>query len=259
MKRLISILLLGALLLGSAAADCLLIDADTLESGASLSSRMQGIRIRQSVEPSATVRLTIAQPGGEAIFDKTYGEQSGLFDSGDIYLPYTGQTANGYTVTLQTGDASLIFTYTGLQARLENNSACTLGPRLGSDWPMATVLDLTQPSATVPIIASNLYQIGQATFTVSGGTLTVSTSFAASANAVVQSQSVYVLGDPTAVSSSVKQQPAHAVGEAIDVSGLQTALVYVSITLSYDPFGLSDFSYSKNDSAVQNQLALLCQ
>ncbi|HPF87272.1 MAG TPA: hypothetical protein PK537_04360 [Candidatus Limiplasma sp.] len=258
MKRIIFFFWIGVLLITSAAADCLQIDADTLATGASLSSRMQGIRIQATVEPPADVRLTITQTDtGTVIYDNTYGERSGTFDSGDIYLPYTGQAATEYTVSLQIADDTLTFTYTGLQARLENNSAYALGPRMGGDWPMATVIDLSQSGTTVPIIASNLYVIGQATFAVSDGMLTVSTSFAASANVTLQSQRVYVLGNPTAVSAAVKQQPAYAVGDAIDVTGLKTALVCVSVSLSYDPFGLSNFTYNANDSVIQSQVALL--
>ena len=258
MKRIIIIFFVGWLWIASAAADCLPIDADTLVSGATLSSRMQGIRMQATVEPPANVRLTIQQTNtASLIFDKTYGEYSGLFDSGELYFPYTGLPATAYTVTLTIGETALTFSFTQLQARLTGNSAYTLGPRLGGDWPMATVVDLTGSGTTVPICASNQYYIGQATFAVSDGTLTVSTSFTSSANVTVESQSVYLYGNPTSMSDNPLRQPRHAVGEAIDVTGLQTALVCVPITLSYDPFGLSDFVFSTNDSAVQRQLGLL--
>lgn len=258
MKRLIFFVLIGLLLVSSAAAECLLIDADTLVSEASLSSRMQGIRIQKTVEPPAFVRLTIAQTDPVAvIFDKTYGERSGRFDSGDIYLPYTGKSATEYSVTLQVGDAALSFSYTSFQPRLEDNSAYTFGPRIGTDWPMATIVDLSQAKTTVPICASNLYIIGQATFTVNGGMLTVSTSFAPSANAAVHYQAVYLTGNPTSLHDNPLKQAAYAIGEAIDITGSQTALVYVPIKLSYDPFGLSSFVYDISDSQMQSQLSLL--
>ena len=71
MKRIIIIFFVGWLWIASAAADCLPIDADTLVSGATLSSRMQGIRMQATVEPPANVRLTIQQTNtASLIFDK---------------------------------------------------------------------------------------------------------------------------------------------------------------------------------------------
>jgi len=72
----------------------------------------------------------------------------------------------------------------------------------------------------------------------------------------VQRQTVYLAGDPTGADSGILRQSAYAVGDAIDVTGMQTALVCVQIQLSYDPFGLSEFSYRSNDSAIQSQTAL---
>ncbi len=258
MKLLIFYFLIGLVLFSSASADCLPIDADTLVPGAELSSHMQGVRIQKTVEPPAEIRLIITQTdSGTVILDKAYSEQSSAFDSGEIYLPYTGRAATAYTVSLQTGGEALSFSYTQLQARLTDNSAYTLGPRLSGDWPMATVLDLTRTGATVPICASNQYIIGQAVFTLSGGTLEVSLSFAASANVTLENQAVYVTLNPASLDDNPLRQAKHSVGEAIDISGGQTALVCVPLTVSYDPVGLSDFVYNANDREILSQMALL--
>jgi len=73
-----------------------------------LSSPAQGVRvvkyISDSSELAAPVRLTIKQMDtGTLLFDKDYGFESHTFDSGVIYLPYTGERTTPYLVTLEVG------------------------------------------------------------------------------------------------------------------------------------------------------------
>ena len=279
-------LLICALLLPMAALaeDCFVIDVDSLDMNSlnsndyvadHLSAQTQGIRVRKYISSSnelaAQVRLTVTQAETSTIvFDKNYGYISGTFDSGDIYLPYVDNNVIPYLITLNIEDWTYAMPFMHLQPRLSGNRACTYGvrlkdfnPSITNSWVMGTMLDLDalrgEGTLTVPLCASNLYLIGQATVAISGDWLTVFADFDASANVEVQSSAVYLFGDVGSITTdeaSSIPQPAHALGEAIDVSGLSTALLYLPITLSYDSSNLADFSYDLNSADLSQQLAL---
>ena len=89
-----------------------LLDMDRLNSddyvARELSSSAQGVRvvkyISDSSELAAPVRLTLRQMDtGTLLFDKDYGFEAHTFDSGVIYLPYTGDRTTPYLVTLEVG------------------------------------------------------------------------------------------------------------------------------------------------------------
>ena len=279
-------LLLAALLLPLAAfaEDCFVIDVDSLDLNSlnsndyvasHLSAQTEGIRVRKFIsnsnELAAQVRLTVTQAEtSTVVFDKNYGYVSGTFDSGDIYLPYVDNNVIPYLITLNIEDWTYAMPFMHLQPRLSDNRACTFGvrlqdynPSITNSWVMGTMLDLdalrSQGTLTLPICASNLYLIGQATLDMSGDQLTVFVDFDPSANVEVLTSAVYLFGDVNAVTTdnvSALAQPAHAVGEPIDAAGLSTALLYVPITLNYDPSGLTGFSYDLGSADLSQQLAL---
>ena len=259
------------------AEDCFTLDIDTLDLDSltsddyvarALSSSAQGIRVRKFVSDSselaAPVRLTLKQMNtGAIVFDKDYGYQSGTFDSGVIYLPYTGDGVSPYLVSLYLGNYVYALPFMQQQRRLTYNGACTVGPRLrdvdaslANDWFMATVVDLDAlrgGSASVDLCASNSYIIGTATISVSGGSLCVQLSFTPSAQVEVNQQSLYV----TTPGRPLASAPAHAVGDWVDVGDASAALIYLPMQLSYDPSQLPGFSYESYDP--QGQIALWTQ
>ena len=269
----------AALAEGSFVIDVDSLNMDSLRDDAylqqNLCSAEAGVRVTKYISDSnelaARVRLTIQQAGDATIiFDKNYGYQSGSFDSGDIYLPYADSGTLPYIITLAVEDWTYAFPFLHAQPRLNRNSGCTWGVRMRDycgvtdNWVMGTMLNLDELRQsgwrTLPLCASNLYVVGQATVSLSGDQLTVGLAFADSAHVELLGSAVYLIGDVTTVVSAdpgSMPQPAYGVGQPIDVSGLRTALLYVPLSLSYDPAGLSQFSYDLyGDAELQSELAL---
>ena len=249
---------------------CFLINVDTLDLTslnnsayveANLSSPSQGVRITKylsdSTEFAARVRLTIMQAEtSTVVYDKNYGYVSGTFDSGDIYLPYVDNSIIPYLITLSIEDWVYAMPFMQLQPRLSDNSGCTYGirlrdanPSLTDSWLMGTMLNLdalrSQGSTTLPLCASNQYLIGQASLSVSGDQLTVTLSFAPQANVETSRCAVYIIGNVanmTTADPNAMQEPAYATNQPIDIAGLSTAMLYMPLTMSYDPTGLPELS-----------------
>ena len=109
-----------------------LLDMDRLNSDAyverELTSGAQGVRvvkhISDSSELAAPVRLTIRQMDtGTLLFDKDYGYQSRTFDSGVIYLPYTGGRTAPYLVTLSLGSYTYAMPFMHAQPAVQEDSS----------------------------------------------------------------------------------------------------------------------------------------
>jgi len=261
-----------------------LIDVDSLDMnrlkdtdyiGQVLSSNNAGIRIRKYIsnsnELAAPVRLTLVQMDTQTlIFDKYYDYKSGTFDSGDIYLPFGGNQTIPFLVTLYVGDWVYALPFIHLPPRLEQNSACTYGVRmrdfnaaLTQDWLMGTMLEIdslrSQGSITIPLCASNNYLVGQATVTVTGDTLRVDLAFLSNANVEVASCQVFCIRDVGSLTTADPRrigEPAYGVGQSIDISGADTVLLYVPMTLNFDSGELVPFSYDLGQQDLQWQLAL---
>ena len=254
------------------AEDCFTLDVDTLDLerlssqeyiSAHLTSSAQGIRVRmqvtQSSESAAYVRLTVKQMNTHSlVFDKEYGYVSGMFDSGVIYLPYGGDGATPYLITLYAGDLGYGLPFMHTQRRVSSSPACTIGVRMrdlnapmGGDWMMGTVLDLNALRRTgrtsVDVCASNSYLIGTAWMTLSGNSLCVDVSFNPTADVELTDHSLYVITDP----SDLHSAPAYRIGEWVDVGDASAALLYLPMQLSFDPAGLPAFYYDRG--SAQNQ------
>ncbi|MCE5342828.1 MAG: hypothetical protein LLF96_04460, partial [Eubacteriales bacterium] len=193
--------------------------------------------------------------------------------SGDIYLPYVDNNVIPYLVTLNIEDVTYAIPFMHLQPRFVNNSGCTFGVRLGElnpaltgSWVMGTMLNLAalraQGTATVPVCASNLYIVGQAALAVSDDQLTVTLSFDSGTDVALLSSAVYLIGDVSALASADPSrigQPAYSLGQAIPIGGLDTALLYVPVTLSYDSTALDEFTYDAGSAELAAQRALWVQ
>ncbi len=288
MLRALSVVL-SVLLLFSAlpalAEECFVMDFDALDMARlhdadylaqCLTSPARGLRVRKYISDSdelaARVRLTVTQADdGSLISDKDYGYQSGVFDSDTVYLPYVDNRTIPYIVTLYIEDWVYAAPFLCSQPRLNNNGGCLWGVRmrdydasLTSDWQMGAMLDLDAMRAqggvrSLPICASNLYVVGQATIWLDGDALTVSLAFDEGARVELHSAAVYCVRDVSALTTADPRSmpgPAYAPGDRADVSGARTVLLYVPMTLSYDPQGLPELSYDLGDPELQRELDL---
>ena len=241
---------------------------------ANLSSPAPGLRILKQVSASSElaqpVRLTLVQMDTQLLLmDKDYGYQSKLFDSGVLYLPYSSSYTTPYLITLYVGDMVYGIPYMQTQPRLSYNTGCTFGPRLRDlnpllsyDWPMGTMLDLNALRQTgfqqVDICASNYYTIGRATLTVEDNCLCVMPEFFSQANPEIHGLSIYLITDCAALTCdpAYSDLPVHVPGERIPLGDASTALLYMPLSISYDPVGLSSFYYDLYDPAIQQQMVL---
>lgn len=269
--------------LASVAEECYTIDVDALDMTRlqdndyvyqHLAAQAQGIRLRKyisdSTELAAQVRLSIVQAETDTvIYDRNYGDISGTFDSGTIYLPYVDHNVIPYLITLNIGDWTYAMPFMQLQPRLTDNGACTWGVQLGdldasmsNGWLMGTMLDLnllrTQGVAIYPIVASNLYIVGQATVSITAEQLIVNLAFDGDAQVQVSACTVYLVGHVSQLGGRRPDEvcAAYAPGQAIPVSGLSSALLYMPMTLSYDASSLNEFTYRLDDVGLSAQIAL---
>ena len=285
--RICALLLCAALCLvwtPGKAEDCFVIDVDALDMdslrssdyvASHLSTQASGIRVRkyisESVELMARVRLTITQMDTNMLlFDKNYGYQSASFDSGEIYLPYSDSATTPYLLTLYVEDWVYAIPFMRLMPRLSHNGASSYGvrisdydPSLATNWFMGTMLDLDalrgQGYASVPLCASNSYIVGSAQLSLQGDLLTVSLTFTPSANVELHHCNIYLIpqvSELTTLEPPYITQRSYAPGEGIHIAGASSALLYLPMSISYDPTGLPGFSYNLENGDLTRQLAL---
>ena len=275
LKGLFALLLCVLLMPCALADDAFCVDVDALDLGklnsdayvaAYLTAGTQGLRVRKVIsagtELASSVRLTLTQMDtGALLFDKNYGYQSGVFDSGVIYLAHGGSGTVPYLITLYVGDYVYGIPFMHRQQRLESNGACTAGVRLrdldpsqSGDWFMGTMVDLNDLRAaggyTVQLCASNSYVIGTAFISLNGSALDVQLDFVPSASVKLEYAQLYVVRD----GQYLKDVRPAALNAGVDVSGAQKALIYLPMQVSYDPDGLSQFRYDGAQAAAQQQL-----
>lgn len=281
-KRFLSFCLLLCLLVfphgGLADDGCFLMNVDALDMTRLnqndyvqyyLSAQTQGLRVTKQIPggDAQPVRLSLVEMNSRTlVFDKDYGHQSGAFDSGSIYLPYLGGGTVPYLVTLYVGDMVYAMPFMQLQARLYSNGACTYGahlydysPALGQDWLMGTMLDLNALKAqgymAVDVCASNRYLLGQADIYYHDGRISITLNLRPAANAELHSLSIYVNTDCAALGNAA-QGAAYGQGDWIPVGDAASALLFMPMTVSYDPAGLSTFGYDLSHGYLQQQLWL---
>ena len=272
------LLMLCAVLCSAAGEDVFILDVDALNMdrlnnndyvAENLTARVTGLRVQKYISDSGElaepVRLTLVRMDTQTLLmDKDYGYQSNVFDSGVLYLTYAGGVIP-YLVTLYVGNTVYAMPFMQLQPRLEYNSACTYGLRmrdlgLGSDWLMGTMLDLNALRAagtvTLDICASNAYVIGRAIVQMQNEALCVQLDMDAGANVEINGLSLYVTTNCAALGGGMGGVPAFSVGQWIDVSGANSAFLYMPMQVSYDPAGLYAFDDGANGGYLQNQLML---
>ncbi len=278
-----TVLLLCVLMLlvstaGASAEGCFLLKVDALDMTRLnqdayvqqyLSAQTQGLRVQKQIPEglSQPVRLSLVQmPAQTLVFDKDYGYQTGLFDSGDIYLPFLGNQTVPYLVTLYVGDMVYAMPFMHLQSRLYGNGACTYGAylydynsALARDWHMGTMLDLNalrqQGYMAVDVCASNCYLVGHADVFWQNDAICVAVNFLPSANVELTEVALYVNTDCAGLTSPTQGGP-YQLGDWIPVGDADSALLYLPMTINYDPAGLSVYSYQLGSGYLQRQTEL---
>ena len=238
-----------------------------------LSAATQYIRIACALEGTKQVRLKVVQKDtGSVVMDKNYGQVSGTFRSGDIYLKFSGSSTIPYTITLTAGNDTYTFPFHRKLVTLKNNTACTFGVRIKSldkgltdAWTMATPLDLEEIAALpggvkrIDLCASNMYIIGTVTVRVRDGALRVSMQLLEDENEEESSfeiaeQHLFLIASPSEWNSVdprrlVEQE--YEIGTDIlleeSLPGTRYVVMYLPVKLSYDPNGLHRFSYNPQE------------
>lgn len=198
-------------------------------------------------ETAKAVSLRVSYLGtGDTVFSKSYGECSGSFYSDEIYLKNAGQ----YDIDLTVGDETISFTFNRTLLRLNDNTAYSAGVYL-FDEKMGTAVDLGRTGTfSYPLVASNKYEIGTASITVTSDSLTVDYTLNSGVDAQITRDALYVFTD---MNELVSLSPSHLslyrslpFGEPISIpntlGGAPYGVIYLPITLSYDPNGLNVFN-----------------
>lgn len=244
MKRLIALLL--ALCLSLCALPALAEDVCTLDAASpgTVYTDRSYVRVL-CAEVSGDVTLSASDAQGSLIYQKAYGACVGSFRSDDLYLPLNG-SETVYTITLAEGGQEHSFTVVRRMPRLSGNTACSVGLPLSSvtgrdSWQSVTVLDLRSlegSALTMPLQASGSYTLGTVTFSVSGGQLTVSAAVSDGIDGAIDSARVYVAANALEAQQLGGKSFSGLTGSLdseISVAGLDYAVVYVKLTVSFDP------------------------
>lgn len=256
MKKLLSLLVCLAALLCSTSAmgqeDVFVVSAPDIAENAwdaanALTSDRSYLRVTCPAD-GASVTLSIADAQGGLIYQRDYGVCGGTFRSEDIYLRLDGSTTT-YHVSLWVGDEGYAFPVQRVMPRLIANAVCSVGLPLqeltgASGWKSATLLDtaaLEGRSLTVALHASNAYEIGTATFTISGGQLTVSAQLNPGVDGSIDKASVQVATTALEAQQLGRKNFLGQTGrleQPIDLLGTPYAAVYLNLSVSFDPTGL---------------------
>jgi len=238
-----------------------------------LSAATQYIRINCVLDGSKQVRLAVVRTDTNSVLmDKNYGQVSGTFRSGDIYLKFSGSSTKPYTITLTVGDKTYTFPFYRKLVKLKNNTACTFGVRiknldkgLTDAWTMATPLDLEENAALpggvkrIDLCASNMYIIGTVSVRVRDGALRVSMQFAEESDAEeskfeVSEQHLFLITSPSdwnSIDPKRLEEKEYEIGVDIllkdSLPDTKFVVLYLPVKLSYDPNGLSRFGYNLHE------------
>lgn len=246
MKRMVWVLLCVALLW--LAVPALADDTYTVSDPASagnIRTECEYLNIYCPAENGEQVTLSVYDQNGSCIYQRDYGASGSAFYTDDVYLPLYGAEAV-YSVTLTVDGNAYAFTVTRVSGYLTDNAASTGGYPLSllsgaNTWRMATIVDVASlegSSMTVPLYASNAYEIGSASLSVSNGRLTVSAWLSDGINGTIDSTTVYVA--TTAVQAQELGRKGFtgmtgSLDRGIDLAGAAYAAVYVRMSVSFDP------------------------
>lgn len=239
-----------------------------------LSAATQYIKVNYALGGTKQVSLQVVQTGtGNVVLDKNYGQVSGNFTSGEIYLKFIGSYTIQYTIVLTVGQDTYTFPFYRRLMVLKNNTACTFGvrikqlnKRLTDAWTMATPLDLNEiaelPGGVkrIDLCASNMYIIGTVSVRVRDGILRISLQLLEDESAGYKSsfqlaeQRLFLITSPSdwnSVDPKRLEEFEYEIGTDIDLNqslpGVQYVVLYLPVKLTYDPNGLHRFDYKPNE------------
>lgn len=206
------------------------------------------LRITCPVAADSQVTVMVADATGRITYQRDYGICSSTFRSEDIYL-CLNDAETLYTITVSAGDDQWSFQVDRVMPRLKENTACSVGYLLSDlsgtgRWQTVTLLDLDAlegAALTVPMHASGAYTLGEVTFTVQNGALTVSAAIADGLDGEIDRATVYVATDPIAAQNLGTPHFSGLTGKLntpIPTGGAAVAAVYVRLTVSFDPSGV---------------------
>lgn len=235
-----------------------------------LSSASQYLQVTCAVPQEAEITVSItSQTTGTMVYQRNYGVCSGGFASDYIYLEGSG-AQGAYTVTVQRGSEVIQIPYqhqlmylTGNRAASAGIAMRSLGSGLSDSWVTGTLLDLdalTNSSMTVPLCASNQYQIGTVTISRSGDLLTVSSALTDSNAVEITSQRLYLISNVsllTSLSENALSGWAYGLNQdisiAVNFTGVRYVLLYMPMKVDYDPNGLPAYTADPSFMATQQQ------
>ena len=253
--RVLSLILLCCTLLPAARAEDVCVVQDAAAASRVTTDRPY-LRVRCDLPGEMEVTLTVHDQWGSLIYQRYYGLCSGSFESRDVHLPLEGEGCD-YTVTLQAGEETHVFTVTREMPLLTDTSVFAGGMSLrelngGSSRKYAVVLDmyaLNQGTATAPMLAEGK-KIGEVYYSVLDGVLTVSASLFAEGE--IDKANVYIATDAITASTLGSNRFAGIktrLNRAIDLGDAPYAAVMVQLTVTYDPESAEMYQMSPAEQA----------
>lgn len=203
------------------------------------------IQLEADMAAPAQVSLLISDAQGKAVHQQHYGLQDTFFQSDEIYLPAQGQSTD-YTVRLTLGDDVRTLVVHRKMGRLLSNQACSVGYPLSAvtgrnTWQSVTMIDFSASSTvTVPLHASNAYQVGSAVFSLSGNQLSLSLSFLPGIQETLYDSRVQIAAtalEATEFGSDLFQGLSGSISDTFTLGDVRLVAVYLDITMDYDPTG----------------------
>lgn len=258
--RMLSLFLMLCLLLPAALAEdvCVVQDASAVTG---VTTDRAYLQVRYALPETTNVTLTVHDAWGSLIYRRNYGECSGTFRSRDVHLPADGDSCD-YIVTLETDTETLTFTVTREQPMLTDSAVYAGGLTLeemlgGSPYKYAVVLDLCEmegETAAAPMLAEGK-QIGEVSFTVCEGKLTVSASLFVEGE--IDKANVYIATDAITaknLGSSRFTGTKTRLDREILLEGAPYAAVMVQLTVTYDPANAVPFHMGEEERETWLQL-----
>lgn len=247
MKRVFLMMLaLACLIFPAYAEDVKTVD---MSAAASVSMAESYLRLTCPLGGEEQVMVAVTDEWGNPQYQRDYGLCSGSFRSEDIYLRLDG-SKTVYQVTVQAGSAVYCLTVNRVMPRLTGNAACAVGYPLSwlngsSSWQSATILDVSAlegASSTVAMHASDAYELGTVTFTVSGGKLKATASIGSGIDGSIDGSTVYVATNALQAEQLGSRNfsgTTARLDEYVDLGGSPYVAVLVNLTVSFDPSGVS--------------------
>ncbi len=243
MRKLFCMMLMMTLLAMPALAEdvCTVKDAAT---AGHVTTSCSYLRVQCPLEGEAPVVLTVRDEWGTLIYQRDYGMCEGHFRSRDVHLPLEGGGCT-YTVTLSAGGEEYSFTVAREKPLLTDSAVYAGGLTLrdmaeGPEDEYAVVLDLAAldgQTAVAPMLAGGM-QIGEVSFTLTDGELTVSAQLTVEGS--IDKANVYIAADALTASTFGAKRftgTKTRLDRPIDLENAPYAAVMVRLTVTYDPDG----------------------